>query len=313
MKKWFACLLAMLLLAALAGCRDGGDIPAFANISWTRSGDGDTEFLHFGGDGTFSYYCACGNSVNDSDLCEGYSYNDRTKTVTLRYTEKTQAAVTQIRVERYSEDTLVLDFAGDMRTFSKVREEEIQADTLTYGDKNYVYLEFPQGIFCYSFAIDLDFDEEGIQPVPHDKFDFVCSEGDLFVAESNLDAAKRYYGDDQNYTWWARVESVELDHLYTVELSLTSEEREYLYAMEGMEKKETMLFEEIEEFATLGKTSKDGLISATTELVWHENAWYWRSEVIDETAEGWPEYIFPLPQSLWERIVPPNTETPPIG
>ena len=62
---------------------------AFADIWWTREGAHDEEKIHFGADGTFNYSCACGNPVNDADLCEGYKYDDETKTFTLECIETT--------------------------------------------------------------------------------------------------------------------------------------------------------------------------------------------------------------------------------
>ena len=52
---------------------------SFVNTIWTRDVAHDTETIRFGEDGRFSYYCGCGNPVNDSDLCEGYIYDDATK------------------------------------------------------------------------------------------------------------------------------------------------------------------------------------------------------------------------------------------
>ena len=68
-----------------------------------------------------SYYCSCGNSVNDSDLCEGYRYDDETKTITLICLEETDEMVTKIKVVKYDENELHLDFDGEIRVF--VREE----------------------------------------------------------------------------------------------------------------------------------------------------------------------------------------------
>ena len=76
--------------------------------------------------------------------------------------------------------------------------------------------------------------------------------------------------------------------------------------MEDMKKETTLFFEDIELFGTLVKTHKDGLIAARTSLAFHDGSWYWRSETIDDSVEGWPEYVVKLPDSLAEQIALPT-------
>ena len=83
---------------------------SFVNTSWTRDAEHDIETLRFGADGKFTYYCACGNPVNDSDLCEGYTYDDATKTITLNCIETTDEMVTTIKIVKCDENSLHLDF-----------------------------------------------------------------------------------------------------------------------------------------------------------------------------------------------------------
>ena len=92
---------------------------AFAGTPWTRDTEYDIETIKFGTDGRFTYYCACGNPVNDSDLCEGYTYDDETKTITLNCFEITDEMVTVIKVIKCDENELHLDFGGDIRIFTK--------------------------------------------------------------------------------------------------------------------------------------------------------------------------------------------------
>ena len=42
----------------------------FTDVNWTRDGENDMETIVFKSNGRFTYYCSCGNPVNDSDLCE---------------------------------------------------------------------------------------------------------------------------------------------------------------------------------------------------------------------------------------------------
>ncbi|MBR5230339.1 MAG: hypothetical protein IKW01_05710 [Firmicutes bacterium] len=126
----FLMLCAVILICALlfAGCSDNKNADnreidysqySFVNISWTRDGGNDIETIRFGDDGSFTYYCACGNPVNDSDLCEGYTYDDETKTITLECIETTDEMVTVIKIVNCDENELHLDFDGDIRVFTK--------------------------------------------------------------------------------------------------------------------------------------------------------------------------------------------------
>ena len=91
----------------------------FSDVVWTRDGGNDIETLVFGSDGSFRYYCACGNPVNDSDLCEGYVYNDETKEIKLDCFETTDETITNIKIVKMTENILELDFNGEIRKFEK--------------------------------------------------------------------------------------------------------------------------------------------------------------------------------------------------
>ena len=91
----------------------------FTDVSWTRTTEYDTETLRFRSNGGFSYYCACGNPVNDSDMCEGYTYDDETKTVTLNCFETSEEMVTVIKIVKCEGGELHLDFNGEIRVFTK--------------------------------------------------------------------------------------------------------------------------------------------------------------------------------------------------
>ena len=129
MKKLF-CLMALVLVCTVlfVGCGeekkkadtkiDYSKYP-FVNISWTRDAEHDTETIRFGADGKFTYYCGCGNPVNDSDLCEGYTYDDTTKIIELDCIETTDEMVTTIKIVKCDENSLHLDFNGEIRVFEK--------------------------------------------------------------------------------------------------------------------------------------------------------------------------------------------------
>lgn len=129
MKRCISLLTLFLICAILfMGCGENKNTEdssvdyskySFVNISWTRDAEHDTETIRFGEDGSFCYYCGCGNPVNDSDLCEGYTYDDATKTITLNCIEITDEMVTKIKIVKCDENTLQLDFDGETRIFTK--------------------------------------------------------------------------------------------------------------------------------------------------------------------------------------------------
>ena len=92
---------------------------AFTDVNWVRDSGHDIETISFKADGSFSYTCACGNPVNDADLCETYTYNDETKEIKLDCFETTEETVTNIKIVEVSEDNLELDFDGEIRKFEK--------------------------------------------------------------------------------------------------------------------------------------------------------------------------------------------------
>ncbi|MBR6689869.1 MAG: hypothetical protein IKL65_00880 [Bacilli bacterium] len=121
MKKIIIILL--LVIPVLTGCGvskqkkvDYSEY-SFSDTHWTRETEYDTEYITFYSDGFFSYYCACGNPVNDSDLCETYSYNDETKEIQLECYEAPDETITTIKIVSYDENNLVLDFNGEIRKF----------------------------------------------------------------------------------------------------------------------------------------------------------------------------------------------------
>ena len=129
MKKIKVTLLLMLtatLLILGLGCsrNDIGESVnyseySFTDTSWTRKAEHDIETIRFGSDGSFVYYCACGNSVNDSDLSEGYTYDYVTKTITVKYIETTEETVSTIKVEACDDESIKLNFDGEIRVFVK--------------------------------------------------------------------------------------------------------------------------------------------------------------------------------------------------
>jgi len=125
LKKNIIILLLVALL--LSGCGDTKQKKQekdysnylFTDVSWTRDAENDVETIIFKSDGRFTYYCSCGNPVNDSDLCESYTYNDDTKEISLACFEETEETITNIKIVNFTETTLELDFNGEIRKFEK--------------------------------------------------------------------------------------------------------------------------------------------------------------------------------------------------
>ena len=120
-------IILMLVGLFLTGCGDKKEVQKqndyskfiFSDVSWTRDGGNDIETIRFSSDGKFTYYCSCGNPVNDSDLCESYTYNEETKKITLDCFEETEDTITTIKVVSSTDTTLELDFNGEIRKFEK--------------------------------------------------------------------------------------------------------------------------------------------------------------------------------------------------
>ena len=122
MKKIIVIMIGFLFLT---GCSEKKNIEtnysenSFVSVNWIREGVGDIETIRFNTDGSFSYTCACGNPVNDADLCETYTYNEDTKEIKLDCFETTEDTITLIKVVSLTDTTLELDFNGELRIFEK--------------------------------------------------------------------------------------------------------------------------------------------------------------------------------------------------
>jgi hypothetical protein len=117
-------VLTVALLFLLLGCSKNNidekttyPVYPFMDTTWTRKAEHDIETIRFSSDGSFVYYCACGNPVNDSDLNEGYTYDDKTKTITVKYIETTEETVSTIKIEACDGERIRLNFDGEIREF----------------------------------------------------------------------------------------------------------------------------------------------------------------------------------------------------
>lgn len=176
-------------------------------------------------------------------------------------------------------------------------------DVIKYEGDKYVPVEFGQDIFMY-YCNEEEYSEEGeIQKVSGGNYNMITCEGDLYCMKKEAEDASGYYADDANYDWYAVID--EDDETIEYPISVTADEMAYLNSIEGQPREKAIFFEEIEKFATLTKTSKDGMVRGVTELAYYDGSWYWRSEIIDESREKdgtWPEYVYELPKTLSDKI-----------
>lgn len=114
----------LVLLLILSGCVNQKQLTAesFVDIHWTRDGTHDSESIIFYSDGNFIYSCGCGNPVNDSDLCESYTFNQNTGEIHLEYDEATDETIDIIKIIKITNKTIELDFDGEIRIFEKQKE-----------------------------------------------------------------------------------------------------------------------------------------------------------------------------------------------
>lgn len=290
-------LIIIFSLIFFSGCDKKKDYSKynFVDEKWTRTTEHDTEFISFSKDGKFSYYCACGNPVNDSDLCDTYTYEDDKKIIKLKCSEKIKDTVTKIKLKKSTDDELILDFNGDIRKFKK--NETIKKNQITYKGKKYNLIKFNKDIFNYS-ALNKNYDTDKVYPINHPNWNIVYYNSELFGLEEEVDEINNYYKNDKNYSWSIEFGDIEKNETKIFNIVLSELEIKELYNMTNMERKDTIYFEEIKRYANIVKTSKDGLVKASIELVYHNNYWYWHSGIIDEKTDGWPEFIFRIPESL---------------
>ncbi|MBQ3547540.1 MAG: hypothetical protein IJA44_03595 [Clostridia bacterium] len=98
--------------------------------------------------------------------------------------------------------------------------------------------------------------------------------------------------------------SIYPNYNHSLRLILMGEaELTYIYGMENLPKSKTLKFDDIEKFGKLIKTSKDGFISASIQLAFYNDNWYYRTEIIDDSKPDGEEFIIKLPESLNKRIM----------
>lgn len=311
MKRLLGSLLLISMLGtALSAC---GGLPehasetvcSFMDIKWVLENDSCGEEIYFDSDGDCGYYCGCGEPLNCDDLCEGYSYDEESRTIHLEFSGLAIGATDEICVLHCDGNYLVLDFDGEEHIFKneKLREEADDYEShFTYKKEEYYELRFPQDIFYYDLTNSVSVEEDDALLIPHERWTLLYRYDRLNVLDAQRKEAKEYFANDDNYTWRITVEEPDSDKVTVIPLTLTEKDLSYVYEMEDMKGDKTLRFDEIECFGTLEKVEKTGVITGRTSLALAGGEWYWRSETIDDSAEGWPEYVVPLPDSIQGQL-----------
>ena len=117
----------------------------FAEVKWIRDTEECTENLRLYANGEFSYFCSCGNSVNDADLIEGYTYSDQTKVITFEAVETTDDMVTKVTVVSCDGEKLVLDFDGEKREFVS-EDSYVHAEDADYNEFSFTNMDWKREI-----------------------------------------------------------------------------------------------------------------------------------------------------------------------
>jgi len=170
-------------------------------------------------------------------------------------------------------------------------------DKLNYKGKTYIYLENKMDIFTYGFYGNGYYDEDVIYPIKNKKWDIVYFNGDLFAKDKDVNEAKKYYNDDNNYIWFI-VFDIDDDEKKE-KIQLTEKELNYIYRMDEIKKSDSIKFDEIEMFASIQKVSNDKLISGIISLAYCKDYWYYKTEIMNDFDE---EYVIKLPKSLNQKI-----------
>lgn len=99
-------------------------ISDFAGIKYEGSNGADTEFIRFAKDGSFSYYCACGNPVDNYDLCEYYTYDKEKNEIELICYSGVTKKEKNIKILTATKEKLKIEINGKIREFTRTKEIE---------------------------------------------------------------------------------------------------------------------------------------------------------------------------------------------
>jgi len=141
-KRLLCFILFFLIVLNLTGCSmeksDSSYIQAeFTDKEWMFYDEVTAEHfnLFLGSDGTFCYYCDCGEPVGDSDVYDKYEYDSESRIITLSnsYDDETK----EIEVIDYNEYHLMVKIDGEFKDFSLI-EMDASANFFAFEGESYL-------------------------------------------------------------------------------------------------------------------------------------------------------------------------------
>ncbi|MDO4492024.1 MAG: hypothetical protein Q4B85_13250 [Lachnospiraceae bacterium] len=121
---------AILLVISLCGCVANGstknnesewsdnNTQAFlTEHSWVYHNEICDETIVFGKDGSFAYYCGCGEPVGNSDLYDSYEYDSKKKEIVLKADDSLNSSEC-IKVLRIEKMRIILEIGGTEKEFT---------------------------------------------------------------------------------------------------------------------------------------------------------------------------------------------------
>lgn len=171
-------------------------------------------------------------------------------------------------------------------------------ETIKYNNKSYTLLEYKPDIFMYNYYSNNYYEVDKIYEISHDKWKTIYLSGDLYIENSKVKQATKYYANDKNYKWYIGIEQD--DNYKKIPITLSKKELNYLYNIEDIKKEQTIKFEDIKLFVDLIKESNDSTVQGITTCVYYKDSIYWKTEIMTESDE---EYIIKLPDTLTKQIL----------
>lgn len=230
--------LMLLMVVFLAGCAEEkvtdlepNTLDSIVDESWYRSTEVCGETIRFSSDGTFVYYEDCGSPVEDYDCYEEYSYNEKTGIITIYEFEGNGKR--KIEIVSCENDTLVLDFNGEHRTFEKQEERGNDVIEPISLEHDITYTEY-----------DVTGDGE------NDEIQIVCTE----LVEEYVDAK---YGTTWDILLNGQTKmTIESDMMATLEVDLyhVSDKRNYLFIKQNIDSNDDIIG------ATLYRFTEDSIV-----------------------------------------------------
>lgn len=93
----------------------------FTDVRWINKEDeSDTVNIRFNSDGKFSYFCGCGNPIENYDLCESYTYNVKTNTINLNCTNNVKDIIDTLQIISCTNKELKLKFGKEIIIFQNM-------------------------------------------------------------------------------------------------------------------------------------------------------------------------------------------------